>query len=95
MTAEVEKRVKCEVREGRFIEPCDTLNSMVEIIAPGFSRAKGIVRWTYTNVTTLQTSRIFFGMKSKDHPNGMLFNFCPWCGEQIDAPFANQNGDDE
>jgi len=89
----IEGYKKCTVRDGRFVEPCVTLESMVEIPQAGFSRAKGIARWSYTNLATHKPSRTFFGIKSKAHPNGMLFNFCPFCGEKIDAPFAEPEGD--
>jgi hypothetical protein len=86
-----DKITKCSVREGRFVDPCDTLASMVEIQAAGFSRGKGIARWAYTNTQTLEPSRTFFGVKTKERPNGMLFNVCPWCGERIDAAFASND----
>lgn len=78
----------CVVREGMFVEPCAMLAEMTDTPNAGFSKAKGIARWHYTDMATRQPSRTFFGAKSKEHPNGMLFNFCPWCGTKIDAPFA-------
>lgn len=78
----------CIVRDGMFVEPCPMLAEMTDTPNAGFSKAKGIARWHYTNMTTRTPSRTFFGAKSKAHPDGMLFNFCPWCGAKIDAPFA-------
>lgn len=80
---------KCTVRDGRFVDACSTLLECADNIIPGFSKAKGIARWSYTNLTTLQPSRTFYGVKTKENPNGMLFNFCPFCGEPIDAPFLD------
>jgi hypothetical protein len=78
----------CTVREGRFVDPCDTLDRMVENQFSAFSRAKGITRWAYTNMKTREPSRTFFGVKCRAQPNGILFNFCPFCGAQIDVPFV-------
>lgn len=80
----------CYVREGRFVEPCEGLESAVENISPAFSKASGIARWTLTNMKERKPSRTMFGIKSKKYPKGMLFNFCPFCGAQIDAPFAEE-----
>lgn len=79
---------KCVVRDGNFVDACETLSACTDNIAPGFSKAKGIARWSYTNLKTRQPSRTFYGVKSAESPKGMLFNFCPFCGEKIDAPFA-------
>jgi hypothetical protein len=86
----MEERIKCTVREGRFVEPCDTLAQAVDNNIPGFSKAKGVFRQDLTNMKTKQPSRTYFGLKSKQFPNGLLFNCCPWCGERIDAPFNKE-----
>lgn len=85
---------RCTVKDSRFVVPCDTLSSQTNIPNAGFSKAKGIARWHYTQRQTGEASRIFFGVVTKASPNGFLFNFCPFCGEQIDAPFAEQDGDE-
>ena len=82
----------CTVRDGRFVEPCKSLLEQTDIGNAGFSKAKGLARWHYTNLETRKSSRTFFGVKSKASPDGFLFNFCPFCGTRIDAPF---NGDDD
>lgn len=84
-------RTKCSVRDGTFVEPCKTLAEAVDNNIPGFSMAKGIFRQDLTNMNTRQPSRTMFGIKSKRFPNGLLFNNCPWCGERIDAPFADKS----
>jgi len=84
-------RDKCSVRDGMFVEPCDTLAANCDNEMAGFSKAKGITRWHYTNFRERRPSRTFYGVKTKASPNGFLFNFCPFCGEKIDAPFAEQD----
>ncbi len=76
---------KCTVRDGLFVDACDGLQGATDI--PGFSKAKGIFRQELTNIETRKSSRTYYGIKTKKHPNGLLFNFCPWCGAQIDEPF--------
>lgn len=80
-------RIRCSVRDGLFVEPCETLARNTDNHAPGFSKAKGIFRQELTNMNTMKPSRTYYGIKSKAHPNGLLFNNCPFCGERIDAPF--------
>ena len=78
---------KCAVREGRFIDPCAPLDENVANNTPGFSATKGIAHWQLMNLETHKPSRSYFGVKTKANPNGFLFNFCPFCGVKIDAPF--------
>ena len=82
-------RIKCTVRDGLFVEPCETLARNTDNHAPGFNKAKGIFRQELTNMNTGQSSRTYYGIKSKAHPNGFLFNVCPFCGEDISAPFTS------
>ena len=80
--------VKCTVREGRFVDPCSSLSSVID--GYGMGRAKGVFKSDLTNTKTWEPSRSYVGIKSKQHPNGFLFNFCPFCGTQIDAPFQEK-----
>lgn len=84
---------KCIILDGRFVIPCDSLSTQTDTPHAGFSKAKGIARWHYTNLKTGEASRTFFGVKTKASPNGFLFNFCPFCGGKIDAPFAEKDED--
>lgn len=86
-----EKRAKCTVEDGRFVIPCDSLERLIDNKAPGFSRTKGVSMWTYSNLRTAEPTRSFVGVKCRTHPNGFLFNFCPVCGEKIDAPFVDRD----
>ena len=85
----------CTVRDGRFVVPCGTLAAQTDTDFAGFSKAKGIARWHYINLKTREPSRTFYGVKSKASPNGFLFNFCPFCGSKIDAPFADDGNEAE
>lgn len=80
-------RNKCSVRDGRFVEPCDTLAKATDNPHGTFGRAKGIVCWNYTNMTTHEPSRTFFGIRTNEFGKGIAFNCCPFCGERIDQPF--------
>lgn len=82
------KRKTCNVREGRIVEACDTLEEATEPGIPS-KRGKGIVCWPLTNLDTGKPSRTFYGAQSGKHaPRGIVFNFCPFCGTRIDAPVA-------
>jgi hypothetical protein len=78
---------KCIVREGRIIEPCADLDRQCEVGNPPPGKSRGIYEWRYHNTETHKVSRAFFGVKTTETPKGFLFNFCPFCGERICAPF--------
>lgn len=83
---------KCTVVKGKFVKPCARLFEAGETGNPTGKR-KGIFAWSYH--TPKGPSRTMFGVKSGDHVHkGLLFNFCPFCGKRIDAPF-NQAGSTE
>lgn len=90
-STEADRVVKCTVREGHFVEPCTTLDENTDNPQAAFGKAKGITAWRYTSMTTHQPSRTFFGVKTKQNPNGHLFNFCPFCGEDISKPFMSED----
>jgi hypothetical protein len=79
---------KCIVRDGLFVEPCVDLDQNSEIGNPPPGKQRGIYEWRLFNTETHKPTRRFFGVKTSHRPKGMLFNFCPWCGERIDAPFV-------
>jgi hypothetical protein len=78
---------KCTVRDGLFVQPCKSLEEMTEIGNPPSGKSRGIYWWQLSNLKTHKPSRSFFGAKSTGMPKGMAFNFCPWCGTNISAPF--------
>ncbi len=68
----------CSVRDGKFVEPCTTLASVV---------GKSVSHQHFTNFKTGQPARSFFVLKSGEHQKkGIVLNCCPFCGERIDAP---------
>jgi hypothetical protein len=79
------------VRDGKFIEPCDTLSKAAEFGNPPRGKQRGIYEWRMVNMNTSQPTRSFFGVKTSEHPKGLAFNVCPWCGERIDAPFTEKS----
>jgi hypothetical protein len=92
MTTESEqpRKLKCTVRENRIVEPCAGLSDASEAGNPSGIK-RGIFAWVYFNTQSEESgpSRIFFGAKSGNATkNGVAFNYCPFCGEQIDAPFT-------
>lgn len=66
---------ECQIEDG-LITPCWALASVVS--APHVRR--GIVSWTCLNMTTRTLARRLYGIKTTEHPNGLVFNFCPFCG---------------
>lgn len=80
--------VKCLVSEdGKHITPCTHLANCVA--GRGQSKVKGVVVWQTERVKDIKPYRTFYGVKSGAHSaRGIAFNFCPFCGVQVDAPFA-------
>lgn len=80
-------KLKCTVRDGKFVEPCDALREVTEYSHPR-KKQKGIFAYRYSTPERGPT-RTMFGAQSGDRvQSGLLFNFCPYCGEKIDQPFS-------
>jgi hypothetical protein len=76
--------IKCSVREGRFVDPCDSLDAASEYGHPT-RRSKGLFAWALSNPNG--PTRTMYGVKSGEYvKEGMVFNFCPFCGANISAP---------
>lgn len=86
-----EERTTCTVRDGRFVEPCVTLEQATDNNMGSFSKMKGIFCTTYTNMKTRKPARTFYGVKTKQFANGIAFNNCPFCGSDISAPFMQED----
>ena len=74
--------VRCKVEYG-ILSPCEVLK---ELIAEwhSYSKCKGVIFVTLTNVKTNKPSRSYVSMRSgKYEKNGMIMNFCPICGVDI------------
>lgn len=87
-----EKTIKCKVTDGKFVEPCDTLSQVANLNLCN-PKQKGIIFNQLTNLKTHNPSRSFFMIRCNEFPKGMCLNFCPFCGVQIDAPFAEKEGE--
>ena len=89
-TAPGDAKLKCTARDGKFVDPCRTLERSCEDTNPGGKR-KGVFAWELSNLDG--PTRTMFGVKSGEFiAKGLLFNFCPFCGERIDAPFKDGDG---
>ena len=80
-----EPKRKCSVRDGKFVDPCDTLEKATDRRASEGTR-KGLIVWPLVNTKTWEPSRTMYGARTDEYAKGILFNFCPFCGVQIDAP---------
>jgi hypothetical protein len=80
---------KCTV-EGKHVRPCSALEEATEFGNPPPPKHKrtGIFAWALTDRETGQPSRTLWGAKTSQHPNGVIFNFCPWCGADLQASHA-------
>lgn len=80
---------KCRVSEdGKHIYPCKTLYESSEYGNPR-GKQKGVFHWEYHTIESNGPVRGFYGVKSGEFVSkGMAFNYCPFCGEKIDAPFS-------
>ncbi|MFN3833427.1 MAG: hypothetical protein ACK4SQ_14475 [Allorhizobium sp.] len=84
-----DKREKCSVKQQDFVEPCTTLEETINNNAPAFSNRKGVAVWNMRRREGGKSvpSRTFFGLICEAYPKGVAFNHCPFCGEDISAPF--------
>lgn len=81
---------KCEIEAGKFLRPCDPLSETMEIGHPTGKR-KGIFMHA---LSTLEgPTRSMASAKSGAFvKGGILFNYCPFCGVDISAPFSGDKG---
>lgn len=80
---------KCEVKD-RHVTPCTTLNDSSEGVKSG-GRARGIYVWPLVNLDTHKPTRTMFGAVTSEHPKGLIFNFCPWCGVDLRASHGSND----
>lgn len=76
---------KCTVEDGLHVRPCEILAKSTEYGNPQ-PRKRGVFAWVYYSRGTANPTRTFFGVVTTEHPKGIVFNFCPFCGEKIDTP---------
>lgn len=83
-----ERKSSCDVEGGRFVRPCAPLSECVSGTA--FDKQKGVIEWNFIDMKKGEASRTFFGIRSGIHAvKGIAFNWCPFCGTKIDAPFCD------
>ena len=70
---------KCKL--GESLELCRHLEKSID--GENASVRKGICTWTLVNLKSGDKTRKLIGAKTKMHKKGIVFNFCPFCGEQI------------
>ena len=77
---------QCTV-EGKHVRPCAALEGATEFGNPPPAKHKrtGIFAWALTNMETDEPSRTMYGAKTTEQPKGLIFNFCPWCGADLQA----------
>lgn len=79
--------LQCSISDdGKHVNPCSMLEDCVTDY--GNRKVKGVVVWRFETLNDAKPSRTFYGVKSGAHTaRGAAFNFCPFCGEKISAPF--------
>lgn len=86
MVAKAPNKITCSISaDGNHVEPCKMLREQTEYGHPQ-RKKRGIFAWALTDTKTGEPSRTFFGIVSTAAPSGWVFNFCPFCGKQIDDP---------
>lgn len=82
----------CAVKDGLFVEPCETL-AAATAGGNGY-RGAGIVCVSLSNISTGSPTRTFYSVRSGEHRSkGIVLNCCPFCGERIDAPVLDDESD--
>jgi len=77
---------KCSVLDGDHVVPCSMLENATEYGNP-HGKQRGIWAWRLYSTKSHKPTRTFWGAKSGEHvAKGVIFHFCPFCGEPIDAP---------
>ena len=76
---------KCSV-ENKHVIPCEGLLSLVE--GKYSDTKKGLFFLDLMSADTGESTRSGYGIKSGQHKkNGVILNYCPWCGEKIGEHF--------
>lgn len=82
----------CKI-EGKFLRPCSALSRIIED-APSGGRAKGFFLDTYMNLKTGEMTMSFVRIKLGEWlKNGIVANFCPFCGVNIRNHIAEDKND--
>jgi len=80
----------CKITDGKFVEPCTSLAGAMD--GSGFTQGRALYLHQTVNLSTLKPCRSFVVLRMGDHvQKGIALNVCPFCGERIDAPFADND----
>ncbi|RZJ18697.1 MAG: hypothetical protein EOO54_15380 [Haliea sp.] len=77
---------QCTVEEGKHVRACQWLEKATDDRG-NKGRERGLRVFDYS--IDGKPSRTFYAIKSKEFPNAMAINYCPFCGTQIDQPFKS------
>lgn len=73
--------LRCSI-DTNIVTPCDSLSKVINHVNP-LSKAKGIKVLEIHNAKRL-TKRLIYAIGSDvEASSGIVFNFCPYCGERI------------
>lgn len=76
----------------RQLEPCPSLNTALADEAN--DRRPGMSLFVLTNINTGEVTRSGVVIRSGVHrKQGVIANFCPFCGEDIGEQFEGENTD--
>jgi hypothetical protein len=91
----IDDREKCEVK-GRIIEPCKFLRDACEFGNPR-GKKKGIFCWDFFKLSSAgrENTTRFFGVQTTRYPNGIKFEYCPFCGVSHSLPEKNSALEDK
>lgn len=77
-------KIKCDGKNSNY---CSMLESKIEGITN--ATKKGIILMVLINFKTARSRVVGVSYKSNAKDVGVMFNFCPFCGERIDQYFNN------
>lgn len=76
----------CKVRDGKFVEPCTSLESAM--FGSPFGRGNGLFLYEMSDLKVGKPTRSFVVLRTgKNVERGVALNCCPFCKAEIDAPF--------
>ena len=79
----------CKVRDGKFVEPCTSLAGAMD--GHPFGKGKALCLYEMSDLKSGKPSRSFVVLRMGQHrTKGITLNFCPFCGERIDASFNDE-----
>jgi len=74
-----DKRIECEIEDGKLLI-CASLEDKVQLAN---EHKKGLVCVVIFNMKTGNDKFIGVAYKEDANDNGVMLNYCPWCGKNI------------